>query len=163
MKSTVYFTWPLILAVLFLFFFTGCDNSTGNRFMENDYSMVPELADTSSAEKVELKEGLHYYVIEEGNSKAKVVNRDVISMFVTLRRSNGTILSSTYANNRTTPQSEQVDNYSTRGFELGVIGMREGGHRVIVVPPSLGFTGASDPEVRNDTVIYEVELVRILN
>ncbi|MEX0894827.1 MAG: FKBP-type peptidyl-prolyl cis-trans isomerase [Balneolaceae bacterium] len=160
-STTVYL---LFAFSVFLFLYAGCDDSTGPRFVEPDYSTVPEMADTSNAEKVELDDGLTYYVIEEGGGQAKVVSRDAITMYVTLRRSNGEVLSSTYANSRTTPQSETVDRYTdAKGFKLGVLGMKEGEHRIIVIPPSLGFTGTTNAEVRNDTITYEVELVRILD
>lgn len=165
MKQPLHYTYLLIAAVvLFPLLYSGCDNSTDPRFAEDDFSTVPELADTSSAEKVELEDGLHYYVIKEGSGPAMVESRDGISMFVTLRQSNGTVLSSTYANGRTTPQSESVWNYtSAEGFRRGVIGMKAGEHRVIVIPPELGFTDTSNPDVRDDTITYEVELVDILN
>jgi FKBP-type peptidyl-prolyl cis-trans isomerase FkpA len=48
-----------------------------------------------------------------------------------------------------------------RGWELGLVGMREGGQRMLVVPPRLGYdsqrTGAVPP---NSVLVFVVELLR---
>lgn len=48
------------------------------------------------------------------------------------------------------------------GFSQGVVGMRVGGQRRIIVPPDLGYGAAGrDPVPGNATLLFEVELVSI--
>jgi FKBP-type peptidyl-prolyl cis-trans isomerase FkpA len=48
------------------------------------------------------------------------------------------------------------------GFSQGVVGMRVGGQRRIIVPPELGYGAAGrDPVPGNATLVFEVELVSL--
>ena len=51
-----------------------------------------------------------------------------------------------------------------RGWDLGVIGMKKGGTRKLVIPPRLGYGAAgSPPKIPGDaTLIFEIELVHLV-
>lgn len=51
--------------------------------------------------------------------------------------------------------------YVIKGWDRGVAGMKVGGQRMLVIPPSLGFgaRGSADGVPPNATLIYEIELL----
>lgn len=85
------------------------------------------------------QDGIKMQDINEGTG-ASVEDGRVVSVKYVLRRSNGYFVDASYGFDR-------FDTYSFRagsgtvveGFERGVRGMREGGRRRFVVPPSLGY------------------------
>ena len=52
-------------------------------------------------------------------------------------------------------------NYVIAGWDQGVRGMKEGGVRMLIIPPQLGYgvPGAGDVIPPNATLIFEIELI----
>jgi len=56
------------------------------------------------------------------------------------------------------------ENKVIEGWERGLIGMREGGQRILTIPPRMAFgTESSEIIPVNATVIYEIELLEVDN
>jgi FKBP-type peptidyl-prolyl cis-trans isomerase len=74
---------------------------------------------------------------------------------------NGTVFDSSYSRNQPftfTLGAGQV----IKGWDEGVVGMKVGGKRKLVIPPSLGYgSQAQGPIPANSTLIFEVQLVSV--
>lgn len=166
-------------ALLFLFLLFGCTTDSGFNIQEPTFDSVPEPFTIGDTEEEPVVDGVSKYVIEEGNGEDRVVIRDQIAFYLTLRTMDGTIIYSSYQNNNTSPIQATIQNISTPrppslvrsftfdrartdGLRKGLIGMREGEKRVIIVPPSQGFepigSGSINEQYRDETLRYDVEL-----
>lgn len=48
-----------------------------------------------------------------------------------------------------------------KGFDIGVVGMREGGERHLIVPPELGYGDQSPPGIpRNSTLYFDITVMK---
>lgn len=170
-----------VLLPLTLIFFAGisCDTTDPFSLPDPDFSTVPEPFDYSSAEAEEIEEGITVYVLEEGSGQFSVDARDQISVHVTLRTMDGEIIYSTYNDGRTDPVAVTVGNialnpnvfqYSislayTEGFKKGLLGMKQGEKRTVIVSPEKGFgdlpEGAVNSQHRDQTLQYDIRVSQI--
>ena len=147
------------------------DNSTGP-----DFSAAPEPYDrTAAVRDSSLGEGLEIFVIQDGEGPYEVTPNDQIQVRYTGRTADGEIFDTTYRPSSTTDNSRILSNLTPgpksnqspliEGFRKGLVGMEEGEKRIIEIPPSLGYSdstpGTNGFNLRNDTLIFDVELIRI--
>ncbi|MFY0684423.1 MAG: FKBP-type peptidyl-prolyl cis-trans isomerase [Balneola sp.] len=143
-----------LFAFLFLFI-VSCGGDDPFLF-EDDFSTVPDAFSTSGVTPDTTESGLIIYELEVGSGEIEVGIRDAVSVYYTGRKTNSEVFDSSYKNGQTSPVSFTVVNL-VDGFTEGLIGMKEGGKRVLVIPPSLGYEGSTST-LRNDTLVFDLEL-----
>jgi FKBP-type peptidyl-prolyl cis-trans isomerase len=179
MQSTVLKSFTVLL--LSLFILSSCDTTDPFSFPPPDFSTVPEPFDFSNAESVVVEEGIETYTLEEGSGQFTVTQRDQVTMFITLRTMEGEIIFSTFNDSRTDPVTvtvgtieidPRVFQYSvalsyTEGLRKGLVGMKQGEQRTIVVSPEKGFRGlpssSANGRFRESTLQYDILVTRISN
>lgn len=144
---------------LLLIFIVSCGGDDPFIF-EDDYSTVPEAFSTSGVTPVTTESGLTYYELETGSGEIEIGIRDAIRIYYTGRKTNDEVFDSSYKNSQTTPTTFTVADLID-GFTEGLIGMKEGGKRVLVIPPNLGYEGTSS-QLRNDTLVFDIEIDTII-
>ena len=100
---------------------------------------------TGSEAKMGVKVSMHYTVwLYENDGKGKKIDSSVDKKIP---------LNSTLG-----------DGQMIKGYDEGIVGMKEGGKRTIIVPPDLGWgaKGMAGVIPPNATVIFEVEFVKAL-
>lgn len=149
----------LALATLFVAF-TGCDENDPF-FFEDDFSMVPAPYDTVGVSRDVRANGLIIYTQDPGSGDFSINERDRVLLFYTFRLRDGEIVQSTYANNRTLPDEFNMST-TIRGFREGLIGLKEGGMRTLIIPPALGYGNSPGSPFQTDTLFYDVKIQAIL-
>lgn len=145
----------LTISLLFVF---GCqDNPSGP-----DYSLAPEPYPTEGKTLVEMDNGLSYYIIEEGSGPFQVVETDIVRIYYTGRKKrNGEIFDSSYRNGSLSPARFNLTGV-IEGMRKGMLGMKIGGKRKLIIPPELAYADASENsssyELRNDTLVFDIKL-----
>lgn len=173
-----------ILLFISLFAIISCDTEDPFRFDPPDFTTVPPAYDYSETDPVEVEEGVQAYILDEGDGFASVGSRDDVSAFVTLRTvDEGEILFSTLASDNQIPstidisaiilRTQLVQNpFSieiayTSGLKAGLIGMKEGERRTVIVSPEKGFAEVNESSTNyehlNATLQYDIILTRIVD
>lgn len=172
--------YPVILLIA-IFTLQGCGD--GNNPTQIEFTPPAPFDIANADSSYTTNDGLEVYIIEEGNGPFEVISRDQVSALYTGRTiENGEInriFDSTYQNNSSSARVLQnltsnpirISSSNTispliEGFRRTILGMREGGKRVVIVPPSLGYEdtqeGSQGYSLRNDTLRFDIELEDIL-
>ena len=107
--------------------------------------------------------GLQFRTIRAGTGPIAKIGQTAVIHEVT-RKQDGSLVADTYALN-VTPQFEIGADQVIKGVDEGVVGMRVGEIRELIVPPSLSKRkGGYPPNLSPDDVLhYEVLLVRVID
>ena len=105
-------------------------------------------------------DGLVIDDVKRGSGK-KVAESDRVEVHYIGALKDGTVFDS--SRDRDRPFSFTVgEGRVIRGWEMGVLGMKEGGVRMVVIPPELGYGSRSQGPIPPDsTLIFEIELLSI--
>ena len=153
-----------LLAVAAVAVLSGClGDSTGS----NDIVIPPMTALPAGTDTVTATNGLKYAEITVGTGTV-AQNGNQVAVHYTGWLANGTGFDTSvgFQTLGFTLGANQV----VAGFDQGVVGMRVGGKRRVIIPPSLGY---GNTEVRDDrgrviipansTLVFDIQLVAVAN
>lgn len=93
-----------------------------------------------------------------GTGKAAVPDSTLTVHYTLMAWSTGQVVESSWAGEPATFGLNQV----ITGWQQGIPGMKEGGRRLLVIPPSLGYGEAGGgPIGPNETLIFVVDLIKV--
>ncbi len=152
--------YPLTILIAISFLLLNCRD--GSNPFEVDYSTVPDPFSVEGITPDTSETGLITYRLQAGSGPFEVTIRDRVLMYYTGRKTNGEIFDSSYGNGSTTPSNLAVDGV-VEGFREGILGMKEGEKKVLIIPPSLAYGNNEGHSLQNDTLIFDLELETILD
>lgn len=142
---------PIVLLLLLPFAVAACDS--------NDDTPTPRTV--PEADYITTPSGLKYYDFTVGEGAEATRGSDV-TVHYRGWLTDSTQFDASYDRDRPftfTLGTGQV----IRGWDEGVVGMKVGGERQLVIPPELGYgsSGAGNDIPPNATLIFEVELLEV--
>ena len=127
------------------------------------FSFTPSAATSTEEILKELQEtgtvaDLRMHDVSEGVGEPVMIG-DTLSVHYVGVLPDGTVFDS--SRDRGEPFSFTVgDGFVIQGWERGVVGMKEGGTRILVIPPQLGYGATGIGSIPpNATLIFEIELL----
>lgn len=141
----------------------ACGNSPTEPepFDVDDVQFADEL-DVTVADLEESASGLHYYDVVAGEGPP-VESQSTVDLHLTLWLPDGTLVGDTRSSEPITIDLADSRTNLISGFEEGLLGMSEGGVRVLVVPPELGYGSQGyPPDIPGDSgLVFRLEVVSV--
>jgi len=165
MTKTIFIFVILILFVAITVWFVVQKTREVNQNVE---APAPTVTPTSSpAEELSVNEPVQYdngLVVQDvvvGSGKT-AENGDTLSAHYIGTLENGTVFDESYGRGQPI-QFVLGAGQLIRGWELGLVGMKEGGKRRLIIPSELGYgaQGAGNAIPPNATLLFEIELVSV--
>jgi FKBP-type peptidyl-prolyl cis-trans isomerase len=148
--------WYLIaLAALFL---AGCERDPfGPAHVTCDNFLLQ--FGVATGDTIETPEGLRYIDIRTGSGDTASPGR-IAEVNYTGYLLDGTVFDTSCPSNRAVLWAIVGGSDLIAGFDLGMMGMRPGGVRRLIIPPELGY-GSNDVGIipANSTLIFDVQLI----
>lgn len=134
--------------------------ATGGRIDPTQIAFAPEL-DVVLDEMILTPQGLYYRDLAEGTGE-EARNHDRVTIHYVGRFPDGTVFDSSVGGEGPVEFS-LGEGEVIRGWDLGIRGMKVGGRRMLVIPPSLGYgsRGVRGVVPGNATLVFEVQLVAV--
>lgn len=152
-------TLGIVGGILFITFLSRSEEPQKNtRFDKLTTSMPTQQNQQNQNEQTPTELQIEDLVVGTG---AEAQKGNTASLHYTGTLLNGTVFDSSY--NRGTPFSFTLgENSVIQGWEQGILGMKVGGKRKLVIPPDLAY----GPNARglipaNSTLVFEVELLDV--
>lgn len=161
-KNTLIYLSIILLVVIMAWFFVKKFRSVSNNPEPNSLVKDEEKVMPGNNSVIELPDGLEVQDIVIGSGQ-EAKNGNTISAHYLGTLSSGQKFDSSY--DRGEPFSFVLGRGEViKGWDLGLVGMRVGGKRKLVIPPELGYgnrnvgNGVIPP---NSTLYFDVELVSV--
>lgn len=129
-----------------------------------DTKYVKVTGDTTSAPTIGKPKGqpptaLFTADIVKGGGRTVAAGASVTVNYTLMAWSTGKVVESSWTSGQ--PASFPLGGV-IKGWQDGIPGMREGGRRLLIIPPTLGYGAtASGPIAANETLIFVVDLVKV--
>ena len=152
-------TLGIVGGILFITFLSNPKESQENtRFDKLTTSMPTQQNEQSQNEQAPTDLQVEDLTVGTG---AQAQTGSTVSVHYKGTLLNGTVFDSSYS--RGTPFSFTLgQNTVIQGWEQGVLGMKVGGKRKLVIPPDLAYgPRATGPIPANSTLVFEVELLDV--
>lgn len=149
----------VFLGLAFLGVACGDSPTEPEPFDVNDVQFAEEL-DVTVADLEERESGLFVYDVVVGEGAA-VDPEGTVEVHLTLWLADGTLVGDSRQDESTVTLDLQGD--LIPGFEEGILGMNEGGIRILVLPPELGYgqEGAPPNIPGNTGLVFRIEVVSV--
>jgi FKBP-type peptidyl-prolyl cis-trans isomerase len=139
----------------------------GGYFVYNSTMSAPEANDQLAATTATSTDQVQAQEVTVGTGTEAVPGSEVSVLYVG-QLTDGTVFDSSAAHNNEPLTFVLGNEGMIAGFQIGVNGMKEGGERLIAIPPSLGY-GTQDIKdasgkviiPANSTIIFDVRLVKV--
>ncbi|MHB1086539.1 MAG: FKBP-type peptidyl-prolyl cis-trans isomerase [Minisyncoccota bacterium] len=139
----------------------------GGYFVYNSIMSAPETNDQLAATTATSTDQVQAQEVTVGTGAEAVPGSEVSVLYVG-QLTDGTVFDSSAAHNNEPLTFVLGNEGMIAGFQIGVNGMKEGGERLIAIPPSLGY-GTQDIKdasgkiiiPANSTIIFDVRLVKV--
>lgn len=161
-KSIFIFTILVVFVAISIWFVIQKTREVG----QNTEVLAPTATPTSTPaseadEPVRYDNGLVVQNIVVGSGKT-AENGDTLAAHYVGALENGTVFDNSY-NRGQSIQFVLGSGQLIKGWELGLVGMKEGGKRRLIVPAELGYgaRGAGNVIPPNATLLFEIELVSV--
>jgi peptidylprolyl isomerase len=159
------FSAPILLSVLLISACStngGVDSMTGTQSSSFSFPSVtatagkaPEIGKLNGAAPVDLKT----QDVIVGTGKTAIATSTLEVHYVLMTWSDGKVVQSSWDSGQTAtfPLSGVIS-----GWQQGIPGMKEGGRRLLIIPPSLGYgASGSGPIAPNETLVFVVDLIKV--
>jgi peptidylprolyl isomerase/FKBP-type peptidyl-prolyl cis-trans isomerase FkpA len=126
-------------------------------------SDAPQFGNNDSVNYQTLQENLDFIDIVKGDSQNEVISNDKVEVHYTGWLFDGCVFDSTYPR-ESTAKFRIGKGQVIKGWDLGILGMKEGGTRRLQIGPNLAYGKNGIPGVipENSTLIFEVKLIKII-
>ena len=125
-----------------------------------DPATVPKPRKVAEEDYTVFPNGLKLYDFKEGTG-AEVGNGDLVEVHYHGWLTDSTLFDSSFI--REEPFSFNVGTqFVIQGWDQGILGMKKGGERQLVIPPELAYGNVSRPNIpANSTLIFELFLIEV--
>lgn len=144
---------------------SGNSGSSGANASSSSSSSSPQLPDPSTFaqyDKYKDSSSVAFGDVQTGNGTALAAGQTA-SVYYRGYLTNGTLFDATRSDSSGTPQAfsfTEGQHQVIAGWEEGLLGMKVGGIRLLIVPPSLGYGAQAQSSIpANSVLVFEVQLL----